>query len=195
MAIFENAIDTVLHHEGGLADNPADPGGITNFGISINWAKNIFPLQAAFGVVLPFPIPNTPGLIRDLTVSMAIEIYRLCWWDFFDLGRIDDQILATKVMDMAVNMGPPNRKSAGQGQAFLNLQRALIALGKNALDNGLFTPFDVSLTNQCDPIELLKEVCRQQAKFYRDIVAANPTKTVFLKNWLRRSAWPFKEIP
>jgi len=32
--MFDQAVEVILKHEGGLADNPNDPGGITNFGIS-----------------------------------------------------------------------------------------------------------------------------------------------------------------
>ena len=35
MTLFDIAIDFVLSQENGLADDPKDPGGITNFGISL----------------------------------------------------------------------------------------------------------------------------------------------------------------
>ena len=39
MSAFELAIPIVLKHEGGFADNPADPGGATNFGISLRFSS------------------------------------------------------------------------------------------------------------------------------------------------------------
>ncbi len=34
MARFEKAIGTILEHEGGYVNDPADPGGETKYGIS-----------------------------------------------------------------------------------------------------------------------------------------------------------------
>ncbi len=69
---FDRAIAIVLHEEGGLSDNPADPGGLTNFGISQRaypkldiralteadaraiYARDYWPL--AHGDFLPWPI-------------------------------------------------------------------------------------------------------------------------------------------
>mgnify|MGYP001617064660 FL=1 len=34
MTAFEHAVAFVLDHEGGLVEHPADPGGLSNYGIS-----------------------------------------------------------------------------------------------------------------------------------------------------------------
>jgi len=52
---FDEIIEVVLKHEGGLVDDPDDPGGLTNLGIS----------QRAY--------PNED--IRGLTVERAKELY------------------------------------------------------------------------------------------------------------------------
>lgn len=83
MANFDAAISTVLENEGGLVDNPDDPGGLTNFGIS----------QRAY--------PNLN--IRNLTREAASEIYRRDFWRY---DRIDSQPVATKLFDTHVNLGP-----------------------------------------------------------------------------------------
>ena len=36
MADFQLALAFTLKQEGGLVDNPADPGGLTNYGIALN---------------------------------------------------------------------------------------------------------------------------------------------------------------
>lgn len=85
MSQFEQAIPTVLRHEGGYVFDPADPGGETNFGISRRSYPNID--------------------IKGLTSATASMIYRQDWWDNYGYGRILDQRIATKVFDTAVNMG------------------------------------------------------------------------------------------
>jgi len=81
MAEFEPAIEITLRNEGGLVDDPADPGGLTNFGIS----------QASY--------PNVD--IRNLTVEGAKAIYLRDFWKF---GGIVEQSIANKLFDMYVNM-------------------------------------------------------------------------------------------
>ena len=57
---FERAIAFVLEHEGGLVDNPKDPGGVTKFGIS----KRAYPHLD----------------IRNLSVMEAMDIYQQDYW-------------------------------------------------------------------------------------------------------------------
>jgi lysozyme family protein len=79
MAIFEDAIPTVLENEGGYVNDPNDPGGETNFGIS----KRAYPLLD----------------IKNLTKEGATAIYLRDFWRF---GGIQSQSVATKVFDMYV---------------------------------------------------------------------------------------------
>lgn len=79
MALFEDAIPTVLENEGGYVNNPKDPGGETNFGIS----KRAYPDLD----------------IKNLTVEGATAIYLRDFWKF---GGIQSQSVATKVFDMCV---------------------------------------------------------------------------------------------
>ena len=39
MSHFEKAVEKVLEHEGGYVDHKADPGGATNYGISLRFVK------------------------------------------------------------------------------------------------------------------------------------------------------------
>jgi len=82
MSDFNLAILVVLANEGGLVDNPSDPGGLTNFGIS----------QRSY--------PNVD--IRNLTRDYAAAIYRRDFWHY---DAVQSQALATKIFDMNVNMG------------------------------------------------------------------------------------------
>lgn len=59
-AFFDKAIPTILRNEGGYVNNPTDPGGETNFGIS----KRSFPDVD----------------IKNLTQEKAVAIYRSSFW-------------------------------------------------------------------------------------------------------------------
>ena len=82
MAEFEPAVKLVLAHEGGYVNNPDDPGGETNFGIS----KRSYPDVD----------------VAALTPEGAREIYRRDFWRY---DAIADQALANCLLDCAVNQG------------------------------------------------------------------------------------------
>jgi lysozyme family protein len=84
MTAFDRALALVLRHEGGLVNDPRDPGGLTNWGIS----------QRAY--------PNVD--IANLTPGGAGEIYRRDYWDQIKGDQLPDA-LAICVFDAAVNMG------------------------------------------------------------------------------------------
>lgn len=81
---FERSIPILLEEEGGLADNPKDPGGLTNFGIS----------QRAY-----------PHLdIRALTREGAAAIYARDYWSACGADRVPWP-LCLFVLDHGVNAG------------------------------------------------------------------------------------------
>lgn len=82
MISFDQAFDRLMGHEGGLTENPKDPGGLTNWGIS----------QRSY--------PNVD--IRNLTRDGAKAIYLRDFWQ--PLGDAPDAI-KFQVFDFAVNSG------------------------------------------------------------------------------------------
>jgi len=84
MSAFDQAIDIVLGHEGGFADNPADKGGVTRFGISSRAHPEID--------------------VKSLTLDDAKRIYRAEYWDRIH-GDDLDPALALVTFDAAVNNG------------------------------------------------------------------------------------------
>jgi lysozyme family protein len=88
MADFDTAITLVLKHEGSYVNNPLDPGGETNYGIS----KRSY--------------PNVD--IKNLTVDQAKDIYKQDYWNKIQGDLIDDQNLANNLLDFAVNAGIKN---------------------------------------------------------------------------------------
>lgn len=96
MSTFEQAFERLIGHEGGLVDHPADPGGLTNFGIS----------QRSY-----------PGEdIRGMTIKRAQEIYRRDFWGPAGCDAVPPP-LRFDLFDMAVN--------AGVGRAVRTLQQAV----------------------------------------------------------------------
>jgi len=81
---FDTAFDRLMGHEGGYVNNPADPGGETNWGIS----KRQYPDVD----------------IKNLTRDQAKAIYLRDFWDRGQMGEFDPAV-AFQVFDFAVNSG------------------------------------------------------------------------------------------
>lgn len=81
---FNTAFDRVIGHEGGYVNNPADPGGETNWGVS----KRSY--------------PNVD--IKRLTRDGAKEIYRADFWNRIHGDRLPDGV-SYQLFDFAVNSG------------------------------------------------------------------------------------------
>lgn len=95
-ANFQPCLDVILANEGGYVNDPRDPGGETNYGIS----KRAYPSED----------------IRNMTVVRAGNVYRRDYWNKISGDDLPDGIDLV-AFDPAVNSGP------GQGAKWL--QQAL----------------------------------------------------------------------
>lgn len=82
---FDQAVEFILLHEGGLVSHPSDPGGITKFGIS----KRSYPKVD----------------IEKLTEDKAKEIYKLDFWDRYHIEKFPKEMRLI-FFDSCVNQGP-----------------------------------------------------------------------------------------
>ena len=85
---FETAVNYIFKFEGGYSNDPKDPGGITNFGISLR----AYPELGADG-------------IKSLTKEQAKEIYKRDYWDVCECDNLPEH-LRLMTFDCAVNQGP-----------------------------------------------------------------------------------------
>lgn len=169
MSEFEKAIPIVLHNEGGLVDNPKDPGGITNFGISLRFLKSTEEYKDA-----------DAQFIRDLTTEKATEIYHKHFW-LKEYDQIDYQRVCNFIFDMSVNMG--------HEMAHKRVQRTIwaVKLNNNTLkDDGIFGPLTITYLNEIG--ETIMPILRsERSGFYRCIVSKDHyTFEGFLQGWLNR---------
>lgn len=93
---FVSAVNYVLDHEAGYVNNPKDPGGATNMGIT-------YKTLARWRGVSPRSI--TPQDVKNLTRDEAIAIYDAMYWDTVRADRLPPAI-AYAAFDFAINSGP-----------------------------------------------------------------------------------------
>lgn len=170
MSDFNVAIQTVLKNEGGFVNDPRDAGGATQWGISLRFLQD----PAVDG---DFDGDGDQDVddVRAMTREQAIESYRAVFWDALRLGEIEDQQLATKMLDLAVNVG--------KVAAVKILQRALgIAV------DGVLGPQTIAACNGfigLDSADRMATLRLQAIAYYASIPAAKSQP--FLRGWILRA--------
>jgi len=150
-----------LREEGGYVDDPADPGGATNMGITLatyrQWSDN-----PALG----------PAQVQAMTERTATAIYRSLYWNPLRADALPAGV-DLSVFDMGVNAGI-------WGSARL-LQRALGFTGDQV--DGCIGPETLGAAAKADPWTLVDDLADRQAAYYRSL-SDFPT---FGGGWLNRT--------
>ena len=157
---FEDQIGKTLAFEGGYGDDPDDPGGETNFGIS----------KAAY--------PNVD--IRALTRDEAIAIYKRDYWERPRIAELPDSV-AGKVFDMGVNMG--------QATAIRLFQQVLNELNVKPIlvEDGRIGPATIGACGQVVAVNVLSRYKAVLVDHYMAIIRRNPAMAKYQRGWLRRA--------
>lgn len=160
---YHDALRFVLQWEGGFVDDPADPGGRTNRGVT----------QKTYDAWR-----ERQGLSRrDVLVIEAPEveaIYRTGYWRAAACDRLPPP-LDLVAFDTAVNMGV----------------RRSIRILQTALEcpvDGRFGPVTAGAAAACDRATTTASYCRVREGVYRGLARRNPALTRFLKGWVNRLA-------
>lgn len=175
MGCFSKAIIHVLKNEGGFANHSSDPGGATNFGISLRWLKS----QGLYGDFDDDGDVDIDDILK-LDRESASRVYRDKWWNPNMYDRIVNCDVATKVFDTAIN--------AGASRAHKILQRSLVNLGAHLDIDGVLGPVTLTATNNVFSDSLLAEYRDEQKRFYLGLIKNTPSFAVFRNGWLARAA-------
>jgi len=97
MASFDAFFPTMLKHEGGFVNDPVDPGGATNKGVTTGTFQSC--AKQYLG------IEPTLENLKALTDAQAGKIYKPLYWDKVRGDEIEPQELANIVFDFQVNAG------------------------------------------------------------------------------------------
>ncbi|HUZ72222.1 MAG TPA: glycosyl hydrolase 108 family protein [Stellaceae bacterium] len=159
--LFDTAVALVLAHEGGLHDDPRDPGGLTHWGFALRENPDL-----------------TAAALRAMTRAEAEARYRTRWWDRYPWRRLPRPV-ALKLFDLAVPIGPAN--------AIRALQRACRAAGRAVAEDGKLGDATIGTAASLPPDLLLAALKSELAGHFRSIVATEPHKARFLAGWLARA--------
>jgi lysozyme family protein len=155
---WQKSFELMLKSEGGYVNNPADPGGMTNLGVTKatweNWVGR----------------ESDEAEMRGLTPEKVEPLYKK---KYFDAVRGDELPMGLDYLmfDFAVN--------AGAGRAIKTLQTAV-----GVTPDGGFGPMTMAAVQAVDPNELIERFSQAKEDFYRSLT----TFATFGKGWLNRVA-------
>ena len=155
---WENSFQMVLKHEGGFVNNPKDPGGMTNLGVT----------KAAWEAY--WNRSSSEAEMRSLTPNIVKPFYKAMYWDKIK----GDQLPAGvdyAAYDLAVNSG------VGRAAKYLQQIAGVVA-------DGAIGPKSLEAIKACDPEQVVDALCDMRLDFLKRL----PTFETFGKGWSRRVA-------
>ncbi len=177
MSEFEQAVQFVLRNEGGLSENVNDAGGITNFGISLRFLREVpGDRLRRYGIFEPID----EHTIKNLTLDQAKLIYRGEFWDGNNFDQIFSQVLCNYIFDCAV--------AHGISPAVKIVQRAMwaTAFERNFInDDGMMGSNTIGYINSFGD-ELLLALVAIRSEIYRTLTIVNAKNLANLDGWLNR---------
>lgn len=172
MSEFEFAIPLVIKHEGGLVYDPADPGGITNKGISLRFLSS---LACTHPELIPQLDVDKNNLlnsddVKSISLEEAVQLYYKYFWVPYGYKNITNQSLANKLFDLSVNLGP-NVAAKLLQKAYCQISPSTNLhidgkLGKNSYQY-------INQLNKEQTNKLLTVFCNFAADYYQNLVKKN----------------------
>jgi len=155
---FDGAFSHVIQSEGGYANDPLDPGGETNLGVTKRAWEEYIGQQA------------DEAEMRSLTAEIVKPFYKAKYWD-----KIKGDDLPSGVdyaaYDLAVNSGPARAAKYLQQIAGVPV-------------DGVIGPKTLAAIKEAPADEVVDALCGMRMDFLK----ALPTFDVFGKGWTRRVA-------
>ncbi len=155
---FDASLARVLKHEGGYSNHPSDPGGPTNFGITIHDYRRYIKAN------------GTAADVREMARADAAKIYRERYWDALRCNDLPAG-LDYAVFDYGVN--------SGTGRA-AKVMRRLLGIGDGTAMNDAV----IAGARGVNAASLIGRLCDERLAFLKSL----RTWPVFGAGWGRRVA-------
>lgn len=155
---WDKSFRLMLESEGGWSNHSADPGGMTNLGVT----KRVWEQWVGR--------ESNEKEMRNLTPAMVEPLYKRKYWDACKCDDLPEG-LDYLVFDFAVNAGP--------GRSIKTLQTAV-----GTTPDGIIGPKTLAAVRAIDPHELIEKFSVAKTEFYESL----PTFPTFGRGWLNRVA-------
>lgn len=164
---FEFSADYSLENEGGYSDDPNDPGGATNYGITMDDLARYRGHKVA------------PIDVKNLSVNEAKAILKKFYWVPLNCDHINSRIVSTAIFDTGLLYGI--RIAATYAQMIC---RQLV----KPLDvDSVIGPVTTGALNTVDPHEFLSRYYLMIVDHITDLIDNNHKLEVFRAGWMNRA--------
>ena len=153
----------IVAREGGFVNDPDDPGGATNFGVTIHTLRRLRPGAQV-----------TVDDVRALTREQAIEIYVDHYFTRPRISELPEPLWPT-VFDMYVNAG---------ANAVRILQRLLVQMGLDVASDGVIGPQTIAAAHRAydmAPAHLVDAYGIARRDYYYRIADQRPASRKFAR--------------
>lgn len=180
MQTVRQIAEEIVAREGGFVNDPDDPGGATNHGVTIHTMRRLGLDLTSDGVV---GVDDVRALTRDRAVGIFVRHY-------FERPRIADlpEALQASVFDMYVNAG---------GNAVKILQRLLREMGFEMTVDGVIGPQTIAAAQGAaapDPVALRDAYGVARRNYYFRLADGRPASRKYARTraggkggWIRRA--------
>jgi len=169
---FHYALDYLLQDEGGYTNELDDRGGETKFGIT---QSELNKYHSKLGL---------PAKVIDLTRENAATYYKKIWWDRYNYNLINDIKVATKIFDLAVNIGATEAHKITQEALSYNGYSIILIDG--ILGNKTIACINEVCRHGRD-VDLLNDIREDARLYYEHLIEINPRLKKFENGWLVRA--------
>ena len=180
MQTVRDIAEEIVAREGGFVNDPDDPGGATNFGVTIHTMRQL-------GLDLDRDGDVDVADVRLMSRARAVDIFIE---HYFRRPKIDDlpEVLQASVFDMQVNAG---------ANAVKILQRLVTQMGFNATADGVIGPNTlraVRAAHDAAPGHIADAYAIARRNYYFRLADARPASRKFARarsgakgGWIRRA--------
>lgn len=180
MTTVRQIAQEIVDREGGYVNDPDDPGGATNFGVTIHTLRRL-------GLDLDRDGSITSADVRMLTRTQAVEIFLEHYFNRPLIAELPAGLQAT-VFDMYVNAG---------GNAVKILQRLLVEMGYAVSVDGALGPQSLAAVRaafHAAPQEMVDAYGIARRNYYFRIADRRPASRKFARTraggkggWIKRA--------
>jgi lysozyme family protein len=184
MANFDLYFPKYLKSEGGFVEHPNDPGGATNFGITIGTFRTHYGQN------------KTVDDLKNIHMGQVRDIVKRSYWDVLKGDQMSSQQTAELVVDHGVNAGP--------SRAAKMLQFVLNRMGQNIQIDGAIGPITLGAISKVSESKLNQAYSQLRQDYYKyranqtagiapeikaflgTMITPSDSAKVFLAGWLNR---------
>lgn len=181
--MFDHCWKFTIRWEGGLDDDPDDPGGVTKYGVDLRMLKDMENRTMARARLkdLGVRLPICRASVVNLSTAQAAQIYKFQTWDSLGCSRFSLPVAAV-LFDAGVNNGN------AQSVKFVQRAHNIIRPGDQLTVDGKLGPMTRQAILTDSPNLLASWAIDRRDYFFRSLVKASPRMKKFLNGWTNRTA-------